>query len=66
VSAKLSVVMFAPKATSSGEQPRNRPAVARDSSTRASVRRLDSYGPLTFAFDSRRYVEIASITSSGT
>ena len=30
------------------------------------MRRLVSYGPLTFAFDSRRYCAIASITSSGT
>ena len=53
-SAKLSVVMFAPKIASSGAQPRKRAAVVRERSTSASVRRLVSYGPLTFAFDSRR------------
>ena len=66
MSAKFSVVMFAPKTTSSGVQPRKPAPTRRDSSTSASVRRLVSYGPLTFAFDSRRYVAIASMTSSGT
>ena len=54
LSAKLSVVMFAPKTTSSGEQPRNAPPARRDSSTSSSVRRLVEYGPLTFAFEVRR------------
>ena len=54
LSAKLSVVMFAPKTTSSGEQPRNSPPARRDSSTSSSVRRLVEYGPLTFAFEVRR------------
>ena len=53
-SAKFSVVMFGPKTISSCEQPRNRAALARASSNSTSVRRLVSYGPLTFAFDSRR------------
>src|SRR5919198_5996891 len=66
VSVKLSVVMFAPKIVSSGEQRRNSAATRRDCVTSASVRRLVSYGPLTFAFDSRRYREIASMTESGT
>ncbi len=66
VSAKFSVVMFAPKATSAGVQPRKSAAVRRDCVTSASVLRLVSYGPLRFAFDSRKYVDTASITSSGT
>ena len=53
-SAKLSVVMFGPKTISSLLEPRNRAAVARARSNSTSVRRLVSYGPLTFAFDSRR------------
>ena len=46
--------MFAPKTTSSGEQPRNSPPARRASSTSASVWRLVEYGPLTFAFEVRR------------
>ena len=50
----------------SGEQPRKRPAVSCASAISASVRMLVPYGPPTFAFDSRKYVTIASITESGT
>jgi len=57
--------MLGPNATSSGEQPRNEAAFSRERSTSASVRRLVSYGAPMLAFDSRRYDEIASITSSG-
>ena len=53
-SAKLSVVMFAPKPTSSGVAPRKRAAVSWASSTTSSLRRLVSKGPPRFAFDSRR------------
>jgi hypothetical protein len=51
---KLSVVMFGPNTTSSQAQPRNRPAVSRDRRAISSVRRLVSYGPLVFAFESRK------------
>ena len=54
VSAKLSVVMFAPKIVSSGRQPRKRAAVAWACSTSASLRRLVANFPPRFAFDSRR------------
>ena len=54
VQAKLRVVMFWPKASSSGSAVRNRLAVSRARTTSSSVRRLVSYGPLTFAFDVRR------------
>ena len=54
-SAKFSVVMFGAEddlLVRAAEEPAGgRPRAA---STSASVRRLVSYGPLTFAFDSRR------------
>src|SRR6266516_4615937 len=64
-SAKFSVVMFAPNATSSAPQPRNPAATRRASPTRRSLRTLVSNGPPRFAFDPRRYAAIASTTSSG-
>src|SRR5262249_8207497 len=64
--AKFSVVMLAPKTTSSAEQPRKPAPARRASATRASVCLEVSKSQPTFAFDSRRYVAIAAITSSGT
>ena len=58
--------MFGPNATSSTLAFRNSAAVSRDRATSASVRRDVPYGAPMFAFDSRRYSEIASITESGT
>src|SRR5712691_1322313 len=66
VSAKFSVVMFCPNTTSSASQPRKPAAASLPCATTASVRRLVSYGPPTFAFDSRKYAETASMTESGT
>jgi hypothetical protein len=57
--------MLGPKDTSSVVQPRNDAAFSRERATSSSVRRLVSYGAPTFAFVSRRYDAIASITSSG-
>ena len=57
--------MLGPKATSPGSQPRNAPARSCAVATSSSVRRDVSYGAPMFAFDSRRYRAIASITSSG-
>ena len=54
VRAKLSVVMFAPNTTSSGEQPSQLEPVRRALATSASVARLVEYSPPTFAFASRR------------
>ena len=65
-SAKLSVVMLAPNATSPALAPRKRAATSCDSATRASDRSDVANGPPRFAFDSRRYDAIASITESGT
>jgi hypothetical protein len=64
-SAKFSVVMFWPNTTSSGVQPRNAAAAIRAFDTSASLRTLASNAPPRFAFDSRRYAAIASITASG-
>ena len=58
--------MFAPNATVSASQPRKRAAVSCACSISASVRMLVPYGPPTLALDSRKYVETASITESGT
>ena len=57
--------MLAPNVVSPGSHPRNAAAVSRASATSASLRRLLPNGPPRFAFDSRRYPEIASITESG-
>ena len=54
VRAKLSVVMFWPKPTSSASQPRNRAAVWWAVTISASLRTLVSNGPPRFALDSRR------------
>src|SRR5579864_2222927 len=64
-SAKLSVVMFAPKIASSGSHQRNDAALSRACVTSASLRRLLPKCPPRFAFDSRRYAAIASTTESG-
>jgi hypothetical protein len=66
VSMKLSDVMFAPNVIPFGSQPRKRAAVSSAVSTSASVRMLVPYGPPRFAFDSRKYVDTASMTESGT
>src|SRR5579864_7714913 len=63
---KSSTVMFVPKTTSSGEQPRKRPASARAQSTIASTRRPVSYGAPRFPLASRSASAIARPTSSGT
>ena len=63
---KFNVVMFAPNNASAGSQPRNDAAVRRACSSSASLRRLLPKAPPRFAFDSRRYAEIASMTESGT
>src|SRR5262249_31899115 len=66
VKGKCRGVMFAPKIVSSGAHPRKSAAESRDCVISASVRRLVSYGPPTFAFASRKYEETASMTESGT
>ena len=66
VSAKFSVVMLAPKATSSWSQPRKSAAASLALVTSASVARLVAKAPPEFAFASRKWAEIASMTSSGT
>jgi hypothetical protein len=57
--------MLGPNATSSLLHPRNSAARSRACTISASVRREVSYGAPVFAFDSRKYPAIASITSSG-
>ena len=57
--------MFWPKIVSPARQPRKRAAVACARSTSSSLRRLAANAPPRFAFDSRRYVAIASITERG-
>src|SRR5215211_6577364 len=66
VSAKLRVVMFGPKPTSSAVQPRKAAVARRASVTSESLRTLVSNAPPRFALSSRRYLAIAWITSSGT
>ena len=58
--------MFVPNTTSSGEQPRKRPASARARSRISSTRRPVSYGAPRLADASRSARAIASPTSSGT
>ena len=62
---KFSVVMFAPKIVSCGPQPRNAAAAWRAWPISSSLWRLLANAPPRFAFDVRRYAEIASITESG-
>ena len=57
--------MLGPKIVSPGAQPRNAAARSWARSTSSSVRLEVSYGAPMFAFESRRYAAIASITSSG-
>ncbi len=57
--------MLGPNATSSALQRRKSAARSRACSISSTVRREVSKEPPTFAFDSRRYAEIASMTSSG-
>jgi hypothetical protein len=64
--AKLSVVILAPNATSSTVAFRKRAAVPCARSSNSSVARDVENGPPAFAFASRRYAAIASITASGT
>ncbi len=65
-SMKFSEVMFGPKITSWGSQPRKRAALASAWATIAATRRLVSYGAPMFALASRRQRAIASPTLSGT
>jgi hypothetical protein len=63
---KFSVVMFAPKITSPGSQPRNRAAPASASARISPTRRLVAYTAPRFALASRIVAATASPTSSGT
>ena len=65
-SVKSSEVMFGPKITSSGWQPRNRAAFASASLEISLTRRLVAYTAPRFALASRSAAAIASPTSSGT
>src|SRR5499427_4540070 len=65
-SAKFSEVMFVPKITSWGAQPRKRDALTSASSRIAPTRRLVAYPAPRFALASRSARAIASPTSSGT
>ena len=58
--------MLAPNTTSSTLAPRNLAAVARALAISASVARDVANAPPLFAFDSRRYDAMASMTASGT
>ena len=66
MTAKFSVVMFMLKATSAGEQPRNRAASAFAPSRIASTARPVAYGAPRLPDASRSARAIASPTSSGT
>ena len=65
-SMKFSEVMFGPKITSWGSQPRNAAAFASASVTIAPTRRLVSYAAPMFALASRSVRATASPTESGT
>ena len=65
-SVKSSEVMFGPKITSSGWQPRNRAALASASPKISLTRRLVAYPAPRLALASRSAAAIASPTSSGT
>ena len=66
LSAKLSVVMFAPNTTSAGLQLKKRAPAAFDRSRIDSTRWPVGYGAPRFALASRSVVAIAVPTSSGT
>jgi hypothetical protein len=65
-SVKSSEVMFAPKITSSGWQPRNRAALASACSRISLTRWLVAYTAPRFALASRSAAATAAPTSSGT